>query len=103
MISHTEKYRLEGYYFDVFFTFVNFKILFLKWTEKGQSHRDKKGPQLISSFFKTHFGTKFSKIEFRFSNRIRSEFFSVLFLCNTTAEAIIFLYKGIRNSKKDFS
>jgi len=63
MISHTEKYRLEGYYVDVFFTFVNFKILFLKWTEKGQSHRDKKGPQLISSFFKTHFGTKFSKIE----------------------------------------
>lgn len=78
MISHTEKYRLEGYYFDVFFTFVNFKILFLKWTEKGQSHRDKKGPQLISSFFKTHFGTKFSKIESEISNlnfdfRIESE------------------------------
>ena len=85
MISHTEKYRLEGYYFDVFFTFVNFKILFLKWTEKGQSHRDKKGPQLISSFLKLILVQNFQKSNpiidpsFRFSNRIRSEVFSVLF------------------------
>jgi len=43
-----------------FFSFLKSSCLFLKWTEKGQSHRDKKGPTTHFQFFTTQFGTKFS-------------------------------------------
>ena len=83
--------------------------MFLKWTEKGQSHRDKKGPQLISSFFKTHFGTKFSKIEsdYRsfisiFESNPKWIFLSTFFCVTQLLKPLFFCIKASEIPKKIF-